>query len=1391
MGLASKWLDLVVGVDLHFVIVPPSPSPIPLPHPFAGVIWDPKGYIVGECFGAVVSLATLNPPSPSGPVLVNWMMGTATGDDAKMPGGHVMLPPATWAPVVRVPIPMRSKKLPVSLPMPPPGDAMLLFGSKTVDFRGSHAVRVGESALSCSDPVRLPTSVVIPTLPAPNVVEVGGPPAPDWFMLAMAVGLRAVRNKWTAKLAHNFVNKKVTRNLEFWHDAACFVTGHPVNVASGHMFTTWTDFELPGPIPLEFSRRYRSGFCDRDSSLGYGWSHSLDEQVWIEPDCVVYLTEDGRELEFDTFDRPDHAMRQGDSAHDPIHRLTLRSLGGFRWEIETHDGLIKEFGPIAAESPQDRDRGRARLVRVRNRQGHEVRLEYDKHARLVRVFDSVGRRIELEHGQHGRLERLWLPAPDGEGMRQHAHFLYSEDGDLVEARDAAGKPVRFAYDRHLMVQETDRNGLGFYFAYDGWGPLARCVRTWGDGGLLDHVLTYDQENRRTIVTDSLGHSTAYERNGFGLVTRIVDARGKETRFEYDENLRKTAETDALGDTTQYRYDEQGNQIAEIKPDGAVTKIRYDERNAPIWLRTPKGAQWRWSYDPTGRLVAQTNPLGQATRYQYDERGWLRVIEDAVGHTTQLEHDSAGNVAGVVHADGTRSQWRHDALGRVVAAIDAKGNVQRRFFDAQGRVVRVEEPDGNVRVFEHDAEGNLLRARDRLRDYRFTYFGMGQMASRSIGGTTVRFEYDTEQRLTAVINEKGHSHRLERDPTGSVRAEVGFDGARRLYERDAVGRVTKVFRPGVKRWSTFEYDAAGRTTKILHSDGTTERFAYDEDGEIVEASNDELEVKFERDPLGRVVKEWQGEHWVESEHDHVGRRVGIQSSLGLRQGLERNAMGDIVRHWARQGTQEWKASFRRDELGLEVERFLPGDARSQWWRDAVGRPTMHLVGRGDEPSQQPVRGRRYRWGADDRLEELSEHGQGAQTFKHDARGYLVSTTYPDRSVNIRAPDEVGNLFRTQGMVDREYGPGGELRKVQTAEGIRTYVYDPEGNLERRVDPDGGEWRYRWNGVGRLVEVERPDGEVVRYAYDALGRRVSKEVGGRRRRWVWDRNVLVHELEDGEMHAERQTRGPPKTAESSTGTARGPPRPGLITWIFEDGGFAPLARLTEDTVHSLVCDHRDAPLCVLDEQGMPRWQAHLDAWGVVSANGEHELCPWRFAGQYEDEEAGLYYNRFRYYDPTQGRYVSQDPIGLLGGLAQYEYVDDPWTATDPLGLTTKGDCGGTAKGEAAVFPADPDEFTRILAINPVKNTMSAKHGTPQVVWQPSETLRIRFESHPKDLTPGGEFVPRHHGQHYHIETKPAGMSWNKAKKKGLIQKVKPDDYAPGHGTGFIHTERFPGE
>jgi RHS repeat-associated protein len=88
-------------------------------------------------------------------------------------------------------------------------------------------------------------------------------------------------------------------------------------------------------------------------------------------------------------------------------------------------------------------------------------------------------------------------------------------------------------------------------------------------------------------------------------------------------------------------------------------------------------------------------------------------------------------------------------------------------------------------------------------------------------------------------------------------------------------------------------------------------------------------------------------------------------------------------------------------------------------------------------------------------------------------------------------------------------------------------------------------------------------------------------------------------------------------------------------------------------------------LIGQYGETLWEAEPDDWGAVTRQMWGKQ-PLRFQGQYFDEESGFYYNRWRYYDPKQGRYITQDPIGLAGGLNGYVYPMDPVGWVDPLGL-----------------------------------------------------------------------------------------------------------------------------
>ena len=115
--------------------------------------------------------------------------------------------------------------------------------------------------------------------------------------------------------------------------------------------------------------------------------------------------------------------------------------------------------------------------------------------------------------------------------------------------------------------------------------------------------------------------------------------------------------------------------------------------------------------------------------------------------------------------------------------------------------------------------------------------------------------------------------------------------------------------------------------------------------------------------------------------------------------------------------------------------------------------------------------------------------------------------------------------------------------------------------------------------------------------------------------------------------------------------------LITWVFQDD-FVPRGKLTRAGNYSIIGDYLGTPVEAYDGEGIKVWERELDIYGRVKTGGKVSdrsavpktggqcFIPFRFRGQYEDEETGLYYNRFRYYDPSLGQYTQQDPIGLAG-------------------------------------------------------------------------------------------------------------------------------------------------
>ena len=278
-------------------------------------------------------------------------------------------------------------------------------------------------------------------------------------------------------------------------------------------------------------------------------------------------------------------------------------------------------------------------------------------------------------------------------------------------------------------------------------------------------------------------------------------------------------------------------------------------------------------------------------------------------------------------------------------------------------------------------------------------------------------------------------------------------------------------------------------------------------------------------------------------------------------------------------------------------------------------------------------------------------------QHDPLGRLAAATYENGRLDLRMPDAIGNLFRTRDRSDRTYGSGGQLLEVRRDDGgVTNYEYDAEGYLARRVekgagaDSDAGRiWTFAWTGSGRLKKVLRPDGQTVTFAYDAIARRTLKTIGAETTRFVWDGDVPLHEYTEGVDSG-------PLRLESDRGIRRRGSRGAPVTWLFDPERFSPAANSSELRATRLPpITLGPPPPCMT--RGALGWSFTPDIYGTArDQSSDPTGCPFGWAGQYEDREAGLAYNRYRYYDPN-GVFISPDPLGLSGGLRAYGHVPDP--------------------------------------------------------------------------------------------------------------------------------------
>ena len=436
------------------------------------------------------------------------------------------------------------------------------------------------------------------------------------------------------------------------------------------------------------------------------------------------------------------------------------------------------------------------------------------------------------------------------------------------------------------------------------------------------------------------------------------------------------------------------------------------------------------------------------------------------------------------------------------------------------------------------------------------------------------------------------------------------------------------------------------------------------------------TEFVRNALGQVIKETQDGRTVEHKYDERSRLSNIVSALegNITYGYDMKGSVNHISAGMSGKRKPWEANIAYDRFGRETSRMMPGCVENTMHYDSIGRPAHQRV----RHNGRTLLDKSYTWGDNLRLlRTFDTINGGSVRYDYDTFGSLSGAVYGDGSRQWRNPDAMGNVYDSPDRTDRSYGRGGQLREDRKWR----YYYDSHGNLVlktmRRMEPlrnveardeffvwQNGDYAYTWQGNGMLRSVTRPDGKTITFKYDALGRRIEKVFDGRVYRYLWDGDVILHEWDYAE--ADR-----PNTVVTETGEVtldRPEPVENLITWVYDSDSYVPTAKIVGDKHYSIVSDYIGRPVQAYDDNGNIVWQADYDIYGNLrNLHGSRRFIPFRQLGQYEDEETGLYYNRFRYYDPNTGTYISQDPISILGGVNTFAYVFDCNIGIDIMGLT----------------------------------------------------------------------------------------------------------------------------
>ena len=868
---------------------------------------------------------------------------------------------------------------------------------------------------------------------------------------------------------------------------------------------------------------------------------------------------------------------------------------------------------------------------------------------------------------------------------------------------------QYWFERHApnrLSQFTDRFGNAVRYTYDA-GLLARV--TSPNGRTI--TFTYNSNNHITSATDNAGRTVSYSYNeslgnvgsqsGQMLTDVTYPDRSSEhyTYATYSPNgiEIKTAKiksmTNRIGVVwVKNEYDGNAERVLkQTYADGSSNTFEYEIRNGDVAatvVTDPDGRKERTEFDPASKYPlsitkAFDTPFQSTTTYELSSSGQVMQSVDSIGRRTDYERDVAGNITKVTMMAGTaaastRSFVYSQDLNLLLSATDPLGHTTRWTYengcmtsktDATGVIVRMTCNSQGLRTSVTDAAGGT---------HAYQYRGGDLVGSTDPEGNATRYVVDDLGQRVSTTLANGSVTYISYDSNGNVVHSMDAMGGETLADYDALGNVLNVVTPNGAT-TRYEYDEMGGVVARYDARGKVETWARNHGGQATSFTARSGEVTtYGYDERGRhSITTYADGSGTENHYDTEGRLVEVMDTSG--QDITRSYDG--YDHVIAETSNGSAISYSFDLTGRRTSMTPSGSSSVTYTYDDANRLLSILQ------NDLVVR---FAYDNAGRRRSTSFPGGVTATYSRDAAGRIIGIAYTASSGEVMTDfaysyDSIGKRSSvTQANTPTKLPkPTGSDRafdsnnRMVRNEGVNL-SYDDDGNLL-----SDGTNAYEWNARGQLISVTGPGQAELTYEYDPLGRRSSRSEGASRTTYVYDGAEPI-----GEKSGDKYT--------------------SIISGMNIDERFV----RRSDSDETYVTDANGSTAMLVDPNGRPIVSYVYDAFGSTDTTSGGSDNKFQFSGRERDGE-DLYYFRARYYKPSQGRFISEDPIQFLSGQSNfYAYAfNDPILFTDPYGLCgASGDDGPGDFGKDAWCNASQDKSNPGGLGNKIKMWICRKALTP---------------------------------------------------------------------------------